>query len=283
MNHFKIGVMIDSFQLGVKEGIKKAKEIGAEGFQVYASRGECAPENMTPAKIAEFNDMVQSNGLIVSAICGDLGGHGFQIKEDNGWKIEKSKRIMDLALELHANVVTTHIGVVPPEMTDTRKIMAEACEELALYGDNVGAYFAIETGPEPSHVLKGFLDSLSARAVRVNFDPANLAMVIGEDIPGAVRNLKDYIVHTHAKDGIMLHKTDPRRIYGEFEGDMDEQLENIQYFREVPLGEGSVNFDTYLAALKEIGYNGFLTIEREVGENPEKDIRMAVDFLKAKI
>ncbi len=283
MSDFKIGVMIDSFRSGIKEGIQKAKEIGAEGFQVYASRGECAPENMTPAKIAEFNDMVQSNGLVVSAICGDLGGHGFQIKEDNGWKIEKSKRIMDLALELHANVVTTHIGVVPPEMTDTRKIMAEACEELASYGDSLGAYFAIETGPEPSHVLKGFLDSLSARAVRVNFDPANLAMVIGEDIPGAVRNLKDYIVHTHAKDGIMLQKTDPRKIYGTFAGDIEDKLDVNEYFREVPLGEGSVDFDSYLAALREVGYNGFLTIEREVGQNPEQDIRMAVDFLKEKI
>ncbi|MBQ9691962.1 MAG: sugar phosphate isomerase/epimerase, partial [Clostridia bacterium] len=54
-------------------------------------------------------------------------------------------------------------------------------------------------------------------------------------------------------------------------------------FIELPLGEGAVDFDNYLAALKDIGYNGFLTIEREVGGTPEKDISMAVEFLKAKI
>jgi len=48
----------------------------------------------------------------------------------------------------------------------------------------------------------------------------------------------------------------------------------------VPLGQGSVNWDAYLQALVDIGYKGYLTIEREVGENPEEDIRIAVQFLK---
>ena len=54
-------------------------------------------------------------------------------------------------------------------------------------------------------------------------------------------------------------------------------------YLEVPLGEGDVNFDVYLPALAATGYNGFLTIEREVGENPEKDIELAVSFLKDKM
>lgn len=280
MSELKIGVLVDSFKVGVKEGLVKAAKVGAVGVQLYATNGELAPENMTPSKIKEIKDIVESNGLSISALCGDLGGGGFRIKENNPPKIEKSKRIMDLALELGSKVVTTHIGVVPAEINDTRKIMAEACEELAGYGDNVGAYFAIETGPEPAKVLRGFLDSLSARAVRVNFDPANLAMVIGEDPTGSAEILLDYIVHTHAKDGILLHKTNPEIIYGHLKHD---GIEEIEYFREVPLGEGSVNFDTYLNVLKKANWNGFLTIEREVGDNPEADIIKAVEFLKCKV
>ena len=41
--------------------------------------------------------------------------------------------------------------------------------------------------------------------------------------------------------------------------------------------------DVYKRQLQEIGYHGFLTIEREVGENPAADIGMAVDFLRSKI
>lgn len=279
MADFKIGVIVDSFKLGIKEGIMKAREVGASGIQIYATSGSMAPENLTQKQRKEFLDMVISNGLVISALCGDLGS-GFADRESNGWKIEKSKRIMDLAKELNTNIITTHIGVVPEDPRHPRwSVLQEACEALGEYGDNVGAYFAIETGPETSAVLKKFLDSLRSKGVRVNLDPANLVMVTGDDPVQAVLNLKDYIVHTHAKDGIMLRRENPEIIYGMIE----EAIQSEAAFREVPLGEGSVDFHEYLKALDSIGYNGFLTIEREVGENPEKDIRIAVEFLNRTI
>ena len=125
-------------------------------------------------------------------------------------------------------------------------------------------------------VLKEFLDSLNSKGVSVNLDPANLVMVTGDDPVEAVYTLKDYIVHTHAKDGIKLLDKNPEIIYHIIEAELDSQVA----FREVPLGEGSVDFPRYLAALDDIGYKGFLTIEREVGSDPAKDIAMAVNFLK---
>lgn len=279
MADFKIGVIVDSIKLGIKEGIMKAREVGASGIQIYATSGSMAPENLTQKQRKDFLDMVTSNGLVISALCGDLGS-GFADRESNGWKFEKSKRIMDLAKELNTNIITTHIGVVPEDPRHPRwSVLQEACEALGEYGDNVGAYFAIETGPETSAVLKKFLDSLRSKGVRVNLDPANLVMVTGDDPVQAVLNLKDYIVHTHAKDGIMLRRENPEIIYGMIE----EAIQSEAAFREVPLGEGSVDFHEYLKALDSIGYNGFLTIEREVGENPEKDIRIAVEFLNRTI
>ena len=50
-------------------------------------------------------------------------------------------------------------------------------------------------------------------------------------------------------------------------------------YQELPLGTGGVPFMDYLAALRDEGYDGFLTIERECGDTPEKDIRLAYDFL----
>jgi sugar phosphate isomerase/epimerase len=55
------------------------------------------------------------------------------------------------------------------------------------------------------------------------------------------------------------------------------------YFLELPLGEGKVDFDAYLNALTEIGFKGFLTIERECGADPYADILKAADFLRSKI
>lgn len=282
MNPFRIGIMADSLKGTFRENIEKAKEIGAQGVQIYATSGEMAPENLTPALIREKKDILDANGLAVSALCGDLGGHGFQIREDNVWKVEKSKRIVDLALELGANVVTTHIGVVPDTKNETYHIMQEACNELAEYADKNGASFAVETGPEKAVMLKEFLDGLSSHGVKVNLDPANLVMVTQDDPVQAVYTLRDYIVHTHAKDGVNHKACDRHKIYGFFADGGIGDLRIWEYFSEVPLGQGSVDYDKYLAALADIGYHGYLTIEREVGDDPAADIQLAVDFLREK-
>ena len=229
MVQFPIGVMLDSFRTGTKQAIEKAAAVGAQGLQMYATQGQYAPENLNTAQRRELLDMVKSNGMVFSALCGDLG-MGFGNAEKNPQLIEKSKRILDLAKDLETNVVTTHIGVVPRDKRHPRyQIMQEACGELCRYADSVQAHFAIETGPETSETLKEFLDSLGSRGVAVNLDPANLVMVTGDDPVQAVYRLKDYIVHTHAKDGIKLRDKDPEIIYGLVE----EEIASGEAFREV--------------------------------------------------
>lgn len=282
----KIGVIVDSFGVGVREGLKKAKEAGADGVQIYAVKGEMDPDQLTPSNRTELKNYIDSLGLEISALVGDLGGHGFQNKSENAWKVEKSKRILDLAKELGTDIVTTHIGIVPhdqrSELFDT---MHSACEQLGQYAKSMGSYFAIETGPETAQDLKVFLDTLSTNGVSVNFDPANMVMVTGDDPVQGVRTLKDYIVHTHVKDGIRLKPVDPRAVYGSigYEPMDHEKIAQMvasgEFFRELPLGEGNVDFDAYFRALQETGYTGYLTIEREVGAQPEADIRKAVEFI----
>ncbi len=277
MYPFPIGVITESFRTDIRTALEKAAALGADGVQIYATRGELAPENLSPAQRRELLARVKGCGLKVSALCGDLGC-GFHNPEKNPALIEKSKRILDLAKDLETDIVTTHIGVVPADPAHPRyRVMQEACGELAAYADSIGAHFAVETGPETSLTLKGFLDSLHSTGVAVNLDPANLVMVTGDDPVQAVYNLKDYIVHTHAKDGVKLWDKDPELIYGVKE----DALVTSPSFQEVPLGQGSVPFKEYLAALEAIGYRGYLTIEREVGDTPERDIALAAQFLRA--
>ena len=273
--------MADSLRLPFAESLAKCRELGADGVQIYAVEGEMAPENNNAATVAEKRRMLADNGLVVSALCGDLGGHGFCLADENPAKIERSKRIVDLALEMGTSIITTHIGVVPADVTcDRYKIMQEACNQLAEYAHQNGAWFAVETGPEPAERLRRFLDSLDSKGVGVNLDPANLVMVTGDDPVRAVDTLAPYIVHTHAKDGKMLKPSDPQVIYDSFAVGGIEGLFIDDYFVETPLGQGNVDFPNYLAALQKIGYHGFLTIEREVGANPAADILLAMNFLK---
>ena len=278
MYNFPIGVMMESFRLPTLQAIEKAAQIGAKGIQMYATRGEHSPENMDSAARRELLNQLKANGLVFSAICGDLG-HGFGNAERNPELIAKSKLILDMAKELECDIVTTHIGVVPSDPSHPRyAIMQDACGELARYADSLDAHFAIETGPETSATLKGFLDGLGSTGVAVNMDPANLVMVTGDDPVRAVYNLRDYIVHTHAKDGIKLLDRDPEIIYGL--KNIEDVIQEGEAFREVPLGQGGVPFPAYLAALEDIGFRGYLTIEREVGADPAADIALAANFLR---
>lgn len=277
----KIGVMVDSLGLGVRDGIQKARALGAEGIQLYAVKGDMAPENLdAPARRALLS-FIRNSGMTVTALCGDPGGHGFADPAQNPARIARSKKIMQLATDLACTVVTTHIGVIPSDPAHPRyAVMQQACAELGRFGEQIGARFAIETGPESAPVLRSFIESLGTGGVGVNLDPANFVMVTDQDPVEAVRLLGPHIVHTHAKDGRMLRKTDPEIIYNFFaEGGIGD-LRMDDYFIETPLGEGSVDFPAYLAALRDIGFDGWLTIERETGADPAADIGMAIGYLQ---
>ncbi len=270
MKKFPIGVVLESFNKPLKEGVALAGSYGAKGVQVYATHGGHEGLSLTTHRLMElpkgerkqFLDMVKDKGMVVSAVCAEVYYDVGDPENDPAW-IEGCKRVLEFAKELETNIVTTHIGTVPEDTKDPRyAVMQDTCGKLAAYADSMKAHFAIETGSERSAVLKAFLDSLHSRGVAVNMDPANLVMLHEEDPVQAVHTLKDYIVHTHAKDGVMLHNNPTRKWF------------------ELPLGMGDVNIPTYLAALEAIGYEGFLTIEREEGNQRAEDIRDAVAYLE---
>ena len=255
----KIGVIPDSFQVPFKEAVILARDMGVKGLQPYVTRGELSPESLSKEDRRDVLKYVRDNGLVFSALCADFGLH-FNEKDTNEEGILRTMSMMDLALDLDTHVITTHIGRVPEdENSEQYYNIVNTIERLGKYGDKIGVSFATETGPEMAIKLRGILEKADTKSAKVNLDPANFVMCAGQDPVEAVHILKDYIVHTHAKDGVKLSETD---------------------YQEYPLGQGNVPFPEYIAALKEIGYDGFLTIEREAGATRFQDIKNAVTFLK---
>lgn len=254
----KIGVMVESFRLGLDEGLRKAKELGADGVQVYVTTGPVQPQLMDKTERKAFQRKLESNGLAISALCADYGV-GFAVAERNESVIAKTKECIDFAQDLGVRIITTHIGTLPPDRNDPAwKACFEAVAPLSEYAACRGISLATETGPESPEELRDFLDAVSSPGAKVNYDPANLVMN-GYDHLSGVHVLGRYIVHTHAKDGRRLP-----------DGTAEE----------VPLGDGTVDFPAYLSLLDGIGFNGFLTVEREVGDSPVDDVASAVRFLR---
>lgn len=276
----KIGVITDCFKLPLDESIKLAGKLGFDGIQIYATTGEFSPEVLTAERKSEVRSLLMENHLEISALCGDMGGYGFQIESDNAERIQKTKRIIDLAEEFEVGVITTHIGVIPENKDNPRySVMLDAMCKCGEYAADKKITLAIETGPEKASTLLSFLQDTNG-GIGVNLDPANFVMVTGQDPVEAVQILGKYIVRTHAKDGVMLKQTDPEIIYDCFAKGGIEALNVADYFLETPLGDGDVDYAKYINALRGIGYDGYLTIERETGENPVSDIQKSLNTLR---
>jgi sugar phosphate isomerase/epimerase len=177
------------------------------------------------------------------------------------------REIADFAKLLGVAAVGVHIGFVPHDATsrdydDVLQVARDACDHLAKNGQALH----LETGQEPADVLLRFLGDVERDNLFVNFDPANMILYgAGEPLP-ALRQLGRYVRSVHCKDATWSNK--PGETWGQ----------------EVPLGEGAVDFETYLRTLAEIGYEGPLTIEREIPQEPARqkaEIAAAVGLLES--
>lgn len=259
MGRLKIGAFLSSFRLDMKSALQKANEIGLLGIQFSSIPGEVDVESIDESTGSEIIQMFNDFGLEISSVCGDIGGFAINDESVAKERVERTKRIMDITKMLGSNIVQSHIGHIPADMaSESTTILFRSMEEIGRYGDEIGVFFASETGPEPASVLRAFLDKLASPSVKVNYDPANLIMNGFDHIQG-VYDLRDYIIHSHAKDA--------RRTPDEH-GELEQ-----------PLGKGEVDFPRYIKAMNDIGYQGYYVIEREVGENPVEDIIEAKRFL----
>lgn len=279
---FKIGTLADWFGVGLKEGIRESQRCGATGVQIYAA-DTLDPRTVTKDYLNEIKATLKECSQEVTALCGELGGFGLEKKEEHKAKLSYLRKTVDLANDLECKVITTHIGAIPSEKTHPRyEVMLGACSEIGEYAASRGVTIAVETGPEAIKILRGFVDDCN-KGLGINYDPANLVMVGTDDEVQGVYDGGSAIVHTHAKDGICVKKlSSGEEFYHGFAVGGLEWTRLGEVIREMPLGEGNVRWEEYLKALKDIGYNGYLTIEREI-TNGAEDIRKAVCFLNEMI
>ena len=275
----KVGVITGSFRIdNLDECILKAKELGLEGVQIHAGEGPFAADTLTEEAKNHYVKLCKDNGLEISALCGDVGD--FRHEDKNPERIARAKRIIDLAADIGTKYISAHIGMVPEDRNDPiYDIILKAVTEIGKYAKERGILYCIETGPERAVVLRRFLDETEG-GVGVNLDPANFTMITKQDAVEAVYILSKYIGHTHLKDGRKLTDLHFTKVYSGWDEGGLAALQATQSFKELPVGEGDVDFENYIRALKAIGYDGFLTIEREAGDDRIGDVKRAAEYIR---
>ena len=178
-------------------------------------------------------------------------------------RIARIRAASDFAKQCGIEGVQTHCGFIPENPNDpVYKEAVEAIRTVASHCRQNGQTFRCETGQETPITLVRAIKDIGLDNVGVNFDVANLILYGKANPVDAVEVLGPYVKGVHAKDG--LYPTNPKALG-----------------KEVPIGQGKVNFPVLIPRLKAAGYRGPLTIEREIsGPKQAEDIRAAKTFLE---
>lgn len=162
-----------------------------------------------------------------------------------------------LAHRLGLNLVTFHAGFLPHRRTDKSfaKMLARLAEVADIF-DRARITVALETGQETAPVLARLLEALDRPNVGVNFDPANIILYGKGDPIKALHALGPWIRQVHLKDAT------PAKVPG-------------TWGREVPAGQGQVDWKMFFSTLRRLNFEGPIVIEREAGNQRIADIRQA--------
>jgi L-ribulose-5-phosphate 3-epimerase len=254
----KIGVTETSLAMPFDEMMPIARDLGITGVQIWGVGGIHDAMTLSKDDRKRLLDQIRSYGMEISALCAEVGG--FTHPETVESNLERARAVIDMAVDMDVHVVSGHVGVISEDPHDPGRVcMAKAMTEFGRYAEDRGKVYASETGPETIELMREFIDALPNKAIKLNYDPANLVMNGFNPVKG-VQVGNELIVHTHVKDGVRYP-----------DGRCDE----------VPVGKGQVPFSEYFMALDSVGYDGYFTVEREVGENRLADVKAAVEVIRS--
>lgn len=169
----------------------------------------------------------------------------------------------DFAKKLGVTDVITHMGFIPENPNDPAFApLCDAIRIVALHLKENGQYLLFETGQETPVAMLRCFETVGTGNLGVNLDTANLILYGKANPVDALDVIGKYVRNLHMKDGC----------YPENGHDLGH---------ETPLGEGKVDFPRLLRGLKALGYDSWLTIEREIsGEKQLADILAAKTYLE---
>jgi len=264
--------------LGVK--LEVVRELGIPTVHLHAPHAS----SRTPERAKAFLEQLRAMGMTITVVFGGFEGEsyadiptvartvGLVPPETRAERTRELKEISDFARLLGVDAVGLHVGFVPHDRSDPLyKQVVAVTQEVCDHCRGNGQRLHLETGQEAAETLLGFISDVGRENLFINFDPANMILYGSGEPIAALKKVGKYVRSVHCKDGKWAAR--PGQEWG----------------AEVPFGQGDVGAETFLRTLKDLGYTGPLTIEREIAQEPARqkaEIGQAVRLLnelKAKI
>lgn len=169
----------------------------------------------------------------------------------------------DFAYKLGITDVVTHMGFIPENPYEPN--FPGFCRAVRVVAEHLkrnGQYLLFETGQETPVTLLRCFEAVGCDNLAVNLDTANLILYGKANPVDALEVFGKYVRNLHAKDGCW-------------------PVNGHDLGRETAIGQGRVDFRGVFRKLHELGYDSWVTIEREIeGDQQIADILSARDYLQ---
>lgn len=269
----KIGVCVNFNEI---DGMaKKFKDIKSEGFD-NCQLISWKPELWTDENSEILKNLTEENGITISAFwCGWEGpcvwnfydGQitlGLVPPEYRTMRIKNLCDGADFAHRLGVKNVVTHMGFIPENPNDPQFApFCVAVRQVAEHLKKNEQNLLFETGQETPVTMLRCFEKVGMDNLGVNLDTANVILYGKANPVDALDVFGKYVMNIHAKDGLY-------------------PINGHDLGSEVRIGDGKVDFKALFKKLKELGYDSFVTIEREIdGEQQTEDIRYAKKYIES--
>jgi sugar phosphate isomerase/epimerase len=260
MSNWPLGVFA-SIDAGLGVKLEVAHDLGIPTIQLHAPHRN----SRTQANAAQFLAKLDELGIKLTCVFGGFDGESYAdiptVERTVGLvpeayraeRLQEMLEISDFAKLLDCSAIGLHLGFVPHNTeSDSYREIVEVTRQLCDHANRNAQTVHLETGQETADALLQFIRDVDRTNLGINFDPANMILYgTGEPIE-ALKKVGQYVKSVHCKDA--LWSDQPGQTWG----------------CEVPLGNGQVNIGAYLETLRDIGYQGPLTIEREIPQEPDR-------------
>ena len=269
----KIGTCVNFTAISEMEGkFATQRDNGFDSCQLLSWH----PATWTDENAAVLNTLTEKYGVTISAYwCGWEGPADWNFYEGQltlglvppeyrQMRIQNLCDGADFAKKLGVTDVITHMGYIPENPYDPNwGGFCIAVRTVARHLKANGQFLLFETGQETPVTMLRCFETVGCDNLGINLDTANVILYGKANPVDALEVFGKYVRNLHAKDGCW--PTNGRELG-----------------RETAIGQGKVNFKALFAKLHELGYDSWVTIEREIeGGQQLTDILAGRAYLQA--
>ena len=258
-----------SIDEGLGAGLDSVKELGVATVHLHAP----GRDFRTAEKTAAIKDQFAAAGIEISVVFAGFPDEDYTTPETTqqtvglvpldrrARRLEETLAIADFAVALGVDAVGMHLGFVPEASAPDFAAVVEVARTVCDHCRGHGQYFHLETGQETADELLAFIGAVDRENLAVNFDPANMILYQAGPPLEALDRVGRFVRSVHCKDAAI------------------ERRPGQPWSEDAPLGQGDVDIRAFLLKLRDLGYEGPLTIEREFSPDQVGDIRAALQLL----